>query len=76
MLAEGLNVFRLKVPQALVGKNLAQSKIREMTGCSVVAIKVDGVMSINPDPQAPIQENAELILIGTYEGEKKFLAVD
>jgi Trk K+ transport system NAD-binding subunit len=73
MLAEGLNVFRLKAPQALVGKNLNQSKIREMTGCSVVAVKVNGVMSINPDPQVPIQENAELVLIGSYEGEEKFL---
>ncbi len=73
MLAEGLNVFRLKAPQSLVGKKLAQSKIREMTGCSVVAIKMDGVMSVNPDPQAPIQENAELVLIGSFEGEKKFL---
>ena len=72
-MAEGLYVFRLKAPKALVGKNLAQSKIRQMTGCSVAAIKVDGVMAINPDPQAPIQEDAELILIGTYEGEKKFL---
>ena len=73
MLAEGLNVFRVEAPRALVGKNLAESKIREMTGCSVVAVKVDGVMAINPDPQAPIQEDAELILIGTYDGEKKFL---
>ena len=73
MLAEGLNVFRMRVPRALAGKNLAQSKIRELTGCSVVAIKVNGVMAINPDPQAPIQEDAELILIGTYEGEKTFL---
>jgi len=73
MLAEGLNVFRLKAPKALVGKNLAQSKIRKMTGCSIAAIKRDGVMTINPDPQMPIQEGAELILIGTYEGEKSFL---
>ena len=73
MLAEGLNVFRLKAPQALVGKNLPQSKIREETGCSVVAVKVNGVMSINPDPQAEIRENAELVLIGSYEGEQKFL---
>jgi len=73
MLAEGLNVFRLKAPKALVGKNLAQSKIRKMTGCSVAAIKMNGVLAINPDPQVPIQEDAELILIGTYEGEKSFL---
>jgi Trk K+ transport system NAD-binding subunit len=73
MLAEGLNIFRLKAPQAIVGKKLAESRIRELTNCSVVAIISDGVMSINPDPMMVIEENAELILIGTYDGEKKFL---
>lgn len=73
MLAEGLNIFRIKAPQKLIGKNLAQSRIREMTNCSVVAIKMDDVMAINPDPQLPISEEAELILVGTIEGERKFL---
>lgn len=73
MLAEGLSVFRLEAPPTLAGKNLAQSKIREMTGISVVAIKVDGVMLVNPDPQKPIPQNAELVLIGSYEAEEKFL---
>jgi len=73
MLAEGLNIFRLNAPRTLVGRSLAQSGIREATNCSVVAIKMDGVMTINPDPQIPIREEAELILIGTIEGEKKFL---
>jgi len=73
MLAEGLNIFRLKAPGALVGKNLANSGIREVTDCTVVAIRGDGALSINPDPAAPIGKGAELILIGTDEGEKKFL---
>ena len=73
MLAEGLNIFRLKAPESLVGKNLADSGIRKVTDCSVVAIKDDGVLSINPDPQMLIKPNAELILIGTDEGERKFL---
>jgi Trk K+ transport system NAD-binding subunit len=73
MLAEGLNIFRLKAPESLVSKNLAHSGIRKVTDCSVVAIKNDGVLSISPDPQMPIKENAELILIGTDEGERKFL---
>jgi K+/H+ antiporter YhaU regulatory subunit KhtT len=73
ILGEGLNVFRVKAPQTLVGKNLAQSKIREKTQCSIIAVKTDDVMAINPDPQMSIRENSELILIGTYEGEKKFL---
>ena len=73
MLAEGLNIFRLKAPDSLVGKNLVGSRIREVTDCSVVAIRDDDVLSINPDPQTPIRKGAELILIGTDEGEKKFL---
>ena len=73
MLAEGLNVFRLEAPETLAGKNLAESKIRETTGCSVVAITVDGTMSINPDPQMPIQKGTELVLIGSHEAEEKFL---
>jgi Trk K+ transport system NAD-binding subunit len=73
LLAEGLNVFRMKAPKALVGKNLAQSRIRELTGCSVVAIKAEGAMKINPDPREPIRENSELVIIGDIEGEKKLM---
>lgn len=73
MLAEGLNIFRLKTPPSLIGETLARSKIRETTECSVIATKIDGVLSINPDPQMPIKGNTELILIGTLEGERKFL---
>ena len=72
MLAEGINVFHMKAPKSIAGKTLIQSKIREMTQCSVVAIRVAGVMDINPNPYKEIPENAELILIGNYEGEKLF----
>lgn len=75
MLAEGLNIFRLKAPVSLVGRSLAESGIRQVTDCSVVAIRDKGVLSINPDPQIPIKPNADLIMIGTNEGERKFLKV-
>jgi K+/H+ antiporter YhaU regulatory subunit KhtT len=73
MLIEGLNIFRVKAPEALIGKKLAESEIRERTECSVVAVQADGAVSINPDPQLPIHAGSELILIGTDEGEKRFL---
>jgi len=73
MLAEGLNIFRMETPKPLAGKSLASSGIRKTTDCSVVAIRHDGVLTINPDPQLPIEPHAELILIGTAEGERKFL---
>jgi K+/H+ antiporter YhaU regulatory subunit KhtT len=72
MLAEGLNIFRVKVPSSLEEKSLADSKIRKATNCSVVAVSTDGRLSVNPDPHAPIPANAELIMIGTHAGERKF----
>jgi K+/H+ antiporter YhaU regulatory subunit KhtT len=39
-----------------------------------VALDLDGVKIVNPDPLEPLRENTELILIGDYEGEKKFVA--
>ncbi|MFH1083070.1 MAG: NAD-binding protein, partial [Pseudomonadota bacterium] len=38
MLAEGLNIFRVGVHPSLVGKSLAESHIRSLTGCNVIAI--------------------------------------
>ncbi len=73
MLAEGLNIFRVKAPKALLGKKLIRSGIRETSECSVVAIRDGGILSINPDPQTSIREGTELILIGTDEGERQFM---
>jgi voltage-gated potassium channel len=73
MLAEGLDVFRHPAPQQLVGRTLIESGIREATGCSVVAMETDGGTLINPRPDAPILAGSELILIGTTEGERKFV---
>ena len=36
-LAEGLDVFTTPVPRALVGHTLANSHIRQDTGCNVLA---------------------------------------
>ncbi len=73
MLAEGLDVFRYPVPAGLIGKPLAQSRIRERTGCSVVALETGGTVTVNPSPTIPLPAGAELILIGTIEGEQKFV---
>ncbi len=72
MLAEGLNVFRVGVNASLLGKSLAESRIRLQTGCNVIATSQDGKMVINPDPSVCLSENNELIIIGTDEAEKRF----
>jgi Trk K+ transport system NAD-binding subunit len=73
MLAEGLDVFRHPIPQELVGRSLAGSNIRERTECSVVALERDGKVTVNPAPNVPLPADGELILIGTTEGERRFV---
>jgi voltage-gated potassium channel len=72
MLAEGLDVFRYPTPPSLIGRTLAESGIRQATGCSVVAIESEAGTLINPPPETPIPPKTELILIGTTDGERQF----
>lgn len=75
MLVEGITLFRVTAPRSLAGVTLARSGIRQDTGCSVVALRFDGKLVINPDPSELIKQGSEMILIGTYENERKFFKV-
>ncbi len=70
---EGLNVFSKTVHGSLAGKTLADTQIREKTGCSVIAIKSEGRLAVSPDPHIPLNEKDELILICSLDAEKQFL---
>lgn len=72
MLAEGLDVFRYPTPPELVGRTLAESHVRERTGCSIVAIETDGAVAVGPPADAHIPAGTELILIGTPANEHRF----
>lgn len=43
------------------------------TGCSVVAMKKDSELAINPEPDIVVKPEDELVLIGSAESEKKFM---
>ncbi|MBM4283733.1 MAG: potassium channel protein [Deltaproteobacteria bacterium] len=73
MISEGLNIFRVKTHPSLAGKTLRASKIREETGCTLIAVQAEGKMRLNPDPDLPLKAADELFLIGTGEAEKLFL---
>ena len=72
MIAEGLDVFRVKVPELLSDKTIAETHIRRDTGCTVIALSVNSTMQVNPDPQLPMQMDAEMLLIGSSAGQKRF----
>ncbi len=73
MIAEGLDVFKMHVPPQLAGRSLAESNIRQRTGCTVIGIDRDYETTTNPGPSTILSEDMEIVLIGTPEGERKFL---
>ena len=77
MVAEGLNVFRVELPEHLEGRTLVESEIRQRTGCSVIAIQreVDGSDKhlVHFAPTEALREGDELVLIGNIESEETFI---
>lgn len=73
VLAEGLEVFRLPIPRRMAGRSLMQCSLPVETGCYVVATARNGHMTTNPDPSSPLPPDAELVLIGDEESERRFL---
>jgi Trk K+ transport system NAD-binding subunit len=73
MISEGLNIFRSRPGRNIAGKALYDLRVREETGCSIIAIKRNGKMRINPEPSTVITAEDKLILIGTAEAERSFI---
>ena len=72
LLDEGIEVFTVPVPAALVGKPIADCALREDTGCNVFAVRRAGGEAAYPDITAPLEAGAELILIGDRSDERRF----
>jgi Trk K+ transport system NAD-binding subunit len=73
MIAEGLDVFKVRVPRDLAGKTLSQANFRKRTRCSVIGIDSEDKTVTNPGPDTVIPEGSEIVLIGPPEGEAEFL---
>ncbi len=72
VLAEGLEVFRVAVPEGMAGRSLADAQLRQHTGCSVVAVASNGSLDTNPDATAPIPRGADLVIIADPASEQRF----
>jgi len=75
MLAEGLILFEISVPKALLGKNVSDMEVRTKTGCHLVAIMDGEDMDINPDPKTTLEKEMKIIFIGSVEAEHLFLQI-
>ncbi|MBD3299171.1 MAG: potassium channel protein [candidate division Zixibacteria bacterium] len=73
LVAEGLQLFKVRVPDKLANKTIAESTIREFTGCSLVAIRTERGTEVIPDPFTRLPAEADIVLIGGAEAEERFL---
>jgi len=73
MVAEGVDVFKVKLPGILNGKTIKKTTIRQDCGCSIIGVTHDQGTMINPHPDFKLEADTELFLIGTVESELKFL---
>lgn len=73
MLAENLSVFSAEVDRRLEGRSLLDLRIREQTGCSVIAVRRSGsATTANPEPSAVLQQGDELVLVGDFEAIARY----
>ncbi|MBQ9395473.1 MAG: potassium channel protein [Proteobacteria bacterium] len=72
-MVEGLYAIQVKIPPKMVGKSLVNLRFRALTGCSVIAMIIDGKCVINHSPYEPMPANAEIIMVLTPEAEEKFV---
>jgi Trk K+ transport system NAD-binding subunit len=75
VVSEGLTVFEHAMPRSMANRTLIDCKVRERTGCNVVAFTVNGEMITNPDRGQPLPADASLLLIGGDGAEARFNAV-
>jgi len=70
-LAEGIQVFRIPVPSALDGKTLQDSRLRTVTGCTVIALEHGETEPplLMPSPDTVLEQGMNMILIGRPEQE-------
>ncbi len=72
-LSEGMNIFKRRVPEALEGKQIIQSELRNALECSIIALKYpNGHMDTSPLPHTVLEPGINLLLIGSLEQEKAF----
>jgi Trk K+ transport system NAD-binding subunit len=74
MMLEGLEIARHRVTPGspLVGKRIADAKIRSRIGCTIIGIEENGKTTTDIDPSITIREGMTLAIIGNCEQISKF----
>lgn len=71
IIGEEVELFKINLPESLVGKTLAESNIGALTGLVVLAVESNGKAVINLTPDFVFQPNSLLDVLGTSEQLEK-----
>ncbi len=66
-LSKDVSMVELEVRNEWTGKNLLQLDLRKKYSLNVVAIRQNGEVSIDFDPQKPLEKNMKLVVIANTE---------
>jgi Trk K+ transport system NAD-binding subunit len=74
MMLGGLEIVRHQITSGspLVGKSIADAKIRSRIGCTIIGIEEKGKTTTDIDPSITIKEGMTLAIIGNCEQISKF----
>lgn len=70
-LTKGYSIADIPVPEAWIGKNLIDLKLRDKYQINVIAIKRGKEIIMNPDAKAPIQKDDMFVILGANVMLKK-----
>jgi Trk K+ transport system NAD-binding subunit len=72
LLAEGLVVFKVPMPDRLAGRELRSTDIPATTGCNIIGIVVEHGCRTDLSPDDVLPCNGHLVLIGDDRAEERF----
>ena len=72
VLGEGIDMFRVSLPESLEGCTLAESEIGARTGLNVIAVENDGEVTTAPPTSMQLLRGGELVMLGTAQQWQQF----
>lgn len=73
LLTEGLEAFRRPVPAALAGQSIADSDLRQDTGCTIVAIGRADEVVVNPTPDTVLTADCDIVVLADPGSRERFV---
>ncbi len=72
VIGEGVEIFVVPAPAALVGRDLGGCAVSERTGLTIVGVQQNGVVVTNPPGSTSLKKGTELIMLGSNEQRQAF----